>query len=195
MNKINIINHLINKFGYQKYLEIGVMFKKNNFDQIKCDYKISVDPGNYDTYDYNMTSNDFFEQNKEKFDIIFIDGLHLAEQVDKDIENSLNILNNNGIIVLHDTNPPTEFHACETYPSESPAYPYWNGTVWKSIFKLRKTRKDIEVYTYDCDWGVTVLKKCLNTELIDINNEYYTFSIFDKNRNKILNLISCNELS
>ena len=34
---------------------------------------------------YKMSSDIFFKSNKKYFDIIFIDGLHLEEQVDKDI--------------------------------------------------------------------------------------------------------------
>ena len=56
-----------------------------------------------------MTSDEFFEQNKEKFDIVFIDGLHHSEQVYKDILNSLNILNEDGTIICHDMNPTEEF--------------------------------------------------------------------------------------
>jgi hypothetical protein len=189
MKKEIIINNLIKQYNYKKYLEIGVK-TKYCFNLIQCESKISVDPSQICTYDFNMTSDEFFAQNKEKFDIIFIDGLHLAEQVDKDIVNSLNCLNQNGSIVLHDTNPPTEFHACESYPSKSPASPAWNGTVWKSIFKLRKTREDLEIFTYNCDWGVTVVRRGKST-LLNLENEYYSFDIFNKHRNEILNIIEC----
>ena len=49
-----------------------------------------------------MTSDEYFSKFKDKFDIIFIDGLHHYEQVKKDIFNSLEILNSNGIILMHD---------------------------------------------------------------------------------------------
>ena len=38
-------------------------------------------------------ANEWIRKNKETFDIIFIDGLHHYDQVIKDINNSLNILN------------------------------------------------------------------------------------------------------
>jgi hypothetical protein len=42
-----------------------------------------------------MTSDEFFEINKSTYDIIFIDGLHIDEQVERDIINGLKILNLN----------------------------------------------------------------------------------------------------
>ena len=44
-----------------------------------------------------------------KFDVIFIDGLHLAEQVERDIENSLDFIKEDGY--FYDCNPPSEWHA------------------------------------------------------------------------------------
>lgn len=191
MNRISIINELIQKNHYKSYLEIGVNYKKNCFDQIVCDFKTSVDPCNLDTYDFNMTSDKFFAINNNSYDIIFIDGLHTAEQCYKDIINSLSILNNNGIIVVHDTNPPTEFHALEVLYGKHKnvvAKNSWNGSVWKSIFKLRKTRNDLVIQTYDVDWGVTLIKRG-KSDLLDIDNEFYSFEIFNKYRKKILNII------
>jgi precorrin-6B methylase 2 len=53
---------------------------------------------------YNMNSIDYYKNNNEKFDIIFIDGDHSYEGVKLDYENCLPILNDEGYIVLHDIN-------------------------------------------------------------------------------------------
>jgi predicted O-methyltransferase YrrM len=65
---------------------------------------IGVDPNQGVTL--RMTSDEFFAANQFTFDIVFIDGLH--DQVAKDIENSLRVLNPGGIIVMHDCNPTTK---------------------------------------------------------------------------------------
>ena len=60
--------------------------------------KTGVDPvsgGNF-----RGTSDEFFSQNSKNYDCIFIDGLHVYQQVIKDILNSIKILNNNGVIIL-----------------------------------------------------------------------------------------------
>jgi hypothetical protein len=49
-----------------------------------------------------MTSDNFFIDNKNKFDLIYIDGNHLCDFVKKDISNSMECLNENGLIILDD---------------------------------------------------------------------------------------------
>jgi len=51
---------------------------------------------------YTCGSNEFFKNNKEKFDIILIDGDHCYEQSKKDLENSLMSINEGGVIIIHD---------------------------------------------------------------------------------------------
>ena len=51
---------------------------------------------------YKMTSNDFFQSNNNKFDFIYVDGDHSAEQVYLDIVNSWKVLNKNGFLLLDD---------------------------------------------------------------------------------------------
>ena len=191
MFRNEIINKIIDFKKYKNYLEIGI----NTgfcFKQINCLNKTGVDP-NVNCLDatYHMTSDDFFAKNNNKFDIIFIDGLHLADQVDRDIENSLNFLNEGGTIVIHDANPPSETHAGETICYQPPACGNWTGTVYKSIIKLRLNRSDLEIKTVDTDWGVAILTKN-NSEKLSIlppNNDI-TWEYFDSNRKEILNLIS-----
>ena len=47
-----------------------------------------------------MTSDEFFKNNKDQFDLIFIDGLHHYNQVKKDIINSVEVLKDGGIILM-----------------------------------------------------------------------------------------------
>ena len=97
MYKDEIINHYIKKYDFKKYLEIGV-FGGGCISKINCLHKDGVDPGIEDLLspfvNYEMTSDEFFnklDENTEKYDIVLIDGLHHSEQVDKDIENVLNM--------------------------------------------------------------------------------------------------------
>jgi len=105
-NRQYIIQEIINKKKYNSYLEIGC-FKDELFNNIMCNKKVGVDPVSGGTI--RKTSDQFFKDNKENFDCIFIDGLHYYSQVKKDIQNSLKILNPNGIILLHDCLPNNYF--------------------------------------------------------------------------------------
>ncbi|MFH1666491.1 MAG: class I SAM-dependent methyltransferase, partial [Elusimicrobiota bacterium] len=85
MERFEIINRFIKKYKYKRYLEIGVD-EGLAFKKIKIKHKAGVDPS-VDT-DYRMTSDEFFAQSSENYDIIFIDGLHHSSQADKDIQNA-----------------------------------------------------------------------------------------------------------
>ncbi len=185
-----MLNHIVSKRDYKKYLEIGVRdANKGNFNKIEIDYKIGVDPEprTRQSNIVELTSDDFFKVNKEKYDIIFIDGLHLEEQVDKDIVNSLDALNENGIVLLHDCNPPTEFHQRDKYEVNG-KFPAWNGTVWRSIAKVRMTRTDLKVQVVDTDWGVGIIEKSENQELFPETKDL-NYKFLDTNRKKLLNII------
>jgi hypothetical protein len=144
----DIINSLIHKFEYKRYLEIGLQ-SGANFNEVKADYKISVDPDSRsDSPTFLMTSDDFFDQNKETFDIIFIDGLHHADQVYKDIMNSLDILEEGGAIVCHDILPTSRI--IQAVPREQDI---WTGDCWKAYAFLKGTRPDLQMYVVNTDWG------------------------------------------
>ena len=131
------------------------------FDKIEIE-KIGVDPisgGNF-----RGTSDQFFEKNKLKFDCIFIDGLHVYDQVKKDILNSIEFLNKNGIIILHDCLPSTINH------QRVPRTRYiWNGDVWKAIVEAR-TWQNVNTYTVLSDQGLGVIKKEKNSNILNIGN-------------------------
>jgi len=204
MNRIDIINQIQKKYNFSKYLEIGVRHTKDCFDHIKCQTKHSVDPGfenpnNLATYPF--TSDDFFTRlefnqldlpSNYKWDIIFIDGLHLSYQVEKDILNSLNHLSENGIIALHDCNPflyeDNYTRLVEDYWNQA-----WNGTVWKAIYKLKTSRSDLNICTINVDEGVSLIKRG-SQNLIPFTNPYFEYRIFQKEVNKALNTINSSQI-
>ena len=156
-SRFDIINRIIEKKKFESYLEIGCQ-SDVNFSKIIIKNKIGVDPQSGGTH--RMTSDDFFKQNKSTFDLIFIDGLHVYEQVLKDIENSLKVLNDNGVILIHDCLPAKIWH--QTIPQ---THSSWNGDVWKSIVKSR-TRIDIDTYTIEADQGLGLILKRKNKDLL-----------------------------
>lgn len=136
-SRLDLINLAIRKSEAKTYLEIGCD-KNKIFRNIHVSHKVGVDPARGGTH--RMTSDDFFKQNTEKFDVVFIDGLHYYEQVKKDFENSLNCLNDNGFIILHDMMPSTPEEAVVPIPKIMPYT--WVGDVWRLAFDLA-AREDI----------------------------------------------------
>ena len=183
----DLIQFLIDKYEYSSYLEIGCD-KDQSFSKIEISHKVGVDPISGGTI--RKTSNDFFRTNKKKFDLIFIDGLHHYEQVIEDIDNAIDILNDNGHILVHDCLPRTIAHqAIPRYRGS------WNGDVWKAIVDLR-TRKNLEVFTCEIDFGVGIIQKRKNSKLLELKiNNFKNLKFKDYfHRNKeFMNVISYNE--
>ena len=180
----HIINELISLKKYNSFLEIGCD-KNVNFSNVLISKKIGVDPNSGGTH--KMTSDDFFRDNKEKFDLIFIDGLHETNQVDRDIENSLKFINKGGTILLHDCLPKKIWH--QIVPC---IYPKWNGDVWKSIVKSR-TRNDIDTYTIIADHGIGAIFKKENKNVLNLSDEKLKklkYKDYYQYHSKFMNLIS-----
>lgn len=160
ITRTNIINHLIQKYNYKTYLEIG-LFDSNNYSQIIAPIKYGVDPSPKalckNAITFLGTSDDFFKKEYNiKFDIIFIDGLHLDSQVRKDISNSLLNLNQNGTIVMHDCLPTNETEQKED--PEIANYGPWLGTCWKAFAYNRMTREDLTMFTLNTDCGCGIIR-------------------------------------
>ena len=185
-SRLDMINYFIKKNDYKSYLEIGCD-KNQIFSQITLNKKIGVDP--YSGGNVRKTSDDFFKENVEKFDLIFIDGLHVYEQVKKDIINSINFLNKEGVILVHDCLPDTiGKQAVPRYKMQ------WNGDVWKAIVDLRQ-RDDLEIHTCFVDQGIGIIKKQINSSILKINKKTQDlkFSDFYHNHKEYLRIINLDE--
>lgn len=204
MHRIEVINFLIEKYFDEnvRYLEIGVADPSACFDHINSKNKTSVDPAieHHDMQiDYQLTSDTFFEklENGElkefpsdyQWDIIFIDGLHLAEQVYKDIQNSLKHITITGFIILHDCNPPSWENAHSDHEYYLNNGGYWNGTTWKAFYRFR-TESKYKTYTVDTDQGLGIIETGNMGMSAPHENPWYEYGVFSKNRQSALNLIS-----
>lgn len=176
-----LINHIIQKKGYASYLEIGVNNPANNFDLIRVQYKIGVDPNGRASF--TGTSDEFFEQNKMSFDIVFIDGLHHYDQVIKDFVNSYQRLNEGGLICIHDTDPKEERFTAVPRKERG----RWNGDVYKILQVLQLKGIDLDWISPVTDInGFTAIKKITYNDLGDIVGANMDFSNFIKLRTPLL---------
>jgi hypothetical protein len=206
--RYHLIQSLINKRGYKRYLEIGagsgIIFKI-----IDVEHKDGVDPGiddqfisndeaqrgvDYSHLNYPMTSDEFFENhapNLEKYDIIFIDGLHESHQVDKDIDNALKFLNEGGCIILHDCNPLDEIAQIVPRIRQTS----WNGDVWKSIVRYRASNPKLNLISVELpnDADVSVICEGLPEGPSLSLPEELTYTWLDANRDSALNLFKLEE--
>ena len=159
-NRTELIQKIIDLKEFKSYLEIGCD-DDVNFDKIKINLKIGVDPisgGNI-----RKTSDQFFRTNKEYFDCVFIDGLHEYSQVRKDIKNSLDFLNNGGIIFLHDCLPRSYFE--QAIPRSQHL---WTGDVWKAIVEFR-TKEEVDICVGLLDMGLGIIVKRKNSNKLNMH--------------------------
>lgn len=179
MERFDIINYLIRVNNYKSFLEIGTQ-EHINISNINIDKKVSVDPDPEVNANFVMSSDDFFKQNKETFDIIFVDGLHHADFAYRDIINSLRILNPEGCVVVHDVIPFS--YESQLIPLEKTlehGSGIWNGDVWKSWVKLRTDRKDLSMKVVNTDHGCGIIHFTdfgFGDYLKSYNSGYFTYN-------------------
>lgn len=151
-NRIALVNLLLHGKINGTYLEIGC---DNNalFDSIPLSKKIGVDPNHGGNM--KLESDKFFDKNIEKFDVIFIDGLHTYDQIRRDVVNSLKFIKSDGWIGMHDLLPRNwiEEHVPRIFQEGA-----WSGDVWKVAFELSNT-KGLEFKIIDIDRGVGLCRK------------------------------------
>ena len=117
LSRSDVISRFLELFDNPTYLEIGVN-KGETFHSLGNCQKVGVDPaflfdanayqGNPDIGLYQISSDEFFGRlpaGKERFDVIYLDGLHTFEQTLRDFLNASELLRQNGVIIIDDVLP------------------------------------------------------------------------------------------
>lgn len=168
-----LMNELVKSRGYRSYLEIGC-YANRTFNAIQIGHKVGVDPRRGGTV--RMTSDEFFEQNRETFDLVYVDGLHLREQVVRDIYNSLRWLNPNGVILAHDCRPRREDYQIRGQ---------FCGDVWKGIVDIRQDPA-CDTAVWDMGHGFAAVLPRHNTDLLVDVPEELTWDVYCRDRVRLL---------
>lgn len=210
MTRTEVINAFIKKYGYTSYCEIGVE-AGINFNAIECPIKVGVDPDPTSAATLHVTSDEFFEiiaiiitpaygsteplickWNEEPFpcnmyqgfDIFWIDGLHHAEQVERDILNALKYLKPGGVILCHDMLPTSK--EVQEVPRKQDV---WTGDCWRAFVNLRSS-PGLRMYTIDTDWGIGVISIGQGTPLIihKARQHKMTYEQFARDKSILMNI-------
>jgi len=145
MTKTDLINILIRQRDYRTYLELTVYDDQANFFHVRADIKKRSFP---------LSSDDFFEKNEERFDLILIDGIHTEDQVLKDYMYAFNFLSKEGVIIFHDCMPPDAWH--QRGFNDYRQGENWNGQVWKAVLRIFN-ESHYKCTLIDTDWGCGIL--------------------------------------
>ena len=171
---------------YNSYLEIGT-FKDELFSKLYARKKLELTQFLVEQLEKQAMN---FSINNDRFDCIFIDGLHYYHQVRKDILNSLETLNENGIILLHDCLPNNHYEQAVPRCQMT-----WNGDVWKVIVECR-TKETIDTYTCNADFGIGVILK-RKKKILNLGKQNFSklkFEDYFYNYKDYMNIIEFDEL-
>jgi hypothetical protein len=137
----------------------------------------------------------------ERFDLVFVDPWHTYASSQRDLIFGLQLVNRDGIVMVHDCNPPNlDCADPEYHPGE------WCGVTFAAFLDLVLFADDLHYATVDCDYGcgiisrqpqlASLLRTGPNSELtsrwrvLDLKNKY---SFFDEHRSELLRLTSTEE--
>jgi hypothetical protein len=143
------MNILAENLQAKKYLEIGVNYGAT-FRNVNAAYKVGVDPKfRFEIADlrsesvvfFEGTSDEFFSQTTGcKFDLIFIDGLHIFEQALRDFTNSFSLSHEKTVWVIDDTIPSDVYSSLRSYAKavkfrglSGSDERSWHGDVYKVV--------------------------------------------------------------
>jgi len=200
------INHLIKRLNFSSYLELGIG-EGLTWEQVNCPFKVGVDIGNVKFVRLSReeiidkfpetTTDDFFASydTNKKIDIIYIDALHTKEQVKIDFFNSIDILSDNSILILHDINPPDE--GSTSQHNSGDVFAFWielcDNNSTHHFYTFKPPRDHSQFYpTNDASREDTVgiyihnkeLKKSLKKDYQ--HNLDHSFAFFDEHREKYI---------
>jgi predicted O-methyltransferase YrrM len=154
MKRSEVLQPILELYTSPRYLEIGVNTGETFF-ALSAARKVAVDPNfRFDIKAaqereehasfFEIESDRYFEnliEQEEKFDVIYLDGLHVFEQTLRDFTNALYYLTADGVIVVDDVVPssyaaslPNEEAAVRLKHEINEADQSWMGDVYRLVF-------------------------------------------------------------
>ena len=107
-------------------------------------------------------SDQFFQTDERTWDAIFVDGDHMRPQATRDVVNAMKVLNDDGLIFLHDTYPPNSLAQTTGHMV--------CGDVYKTYLALAE-RTDVEVVTLPLWCGLTIVRRVHERRLWTMEDE------------------------
>ena len=198
-----VVSAQLRRFPRPRYLELGVDTGVV-FLHVRAHRKVGVDPvgrvprwkwllhpntllrGSF----FRATSDRFFDAlaQEASFEVIFVDGDHSFAQSRRDVERALDHLAEDGVVLVHDCNPPSA--AAASPDSADSAGGPWCGEVWRTIVELRATRAELEIETLDVDFGIAVIRRGRAAPLeLEATVAELEYADLDRDRARLLGLV------
>lgn len=153
-----IITQIVRGCAFESFLELGIGcgvlsgMLRQHCPQLKQITGVDVSDGDppHEGVEWvrNKTTNAFFRDDDRTWDCIFVDADHMRPQATRDVVSSLKVLNDDGLLMMHDTYPPN---------IES-VNPMVCGDVFETYLALAE-RTDLEVVTLPLFNGLTIVRR------------------------------------
>lgn len=152
----DLIVQLVKSVNCRTYLELGI-YDGSTLSRVGQtvprvigvdikDLRIDKNIGEF----HLSTTQDFLQSFNDMVDVIFIDADHSFESVREDFESALKLLNEFGIIILHDTDPISEKYLDKGYCGDS----------YKMLDWLESNHPEMSVITLPVsEAGLTIIKR------------------------------------
>lgn len=173
MNHTDIITAIAKQMDVQTYVEFGYAGGENFDEMVKlCKEAHVVDivirsPRQHENAAYHTMATDAFCENilpsLGTIDLAFIDADHASAQVMRDFDNLFAVLNDNGIIFMHDTYPIRFEFTRDGNCSDSYRVP-------KMV--AEKYGKKVEMVTIPISPGLTIFRKKYELEFMAENRKF-----------------------
>lgn len=147
-----VVQGVLDLFESPSYLEVGVN-QGRTFNSLRAAMKVAVDPqflfdhqslATPDVRFHEVTSDAYFgsaDAQGDRFDVIYLDGLHTAEQTTRDLINAISFLKPGGVIVIDDVLPssypaslPDRSHTRTIRAATKDPAGAWMGDVYRVVF-------------------------------------------------------------
>ncbi len=177
MDRSDVIQGLLSLYESPEYLEVGVHHGVT-FHMLTAARRVAVDPDfrfdlvqaratNPDASYHSIPSDDYFSHvigADEKFDVIFLDGLHTFEQTLRDLLNAIGHIKPGGAIVIDDVLP-------NSYAASLPTWEMniryrnvrgitddsWMGDVFRLVYFIRDYLRHFSYATTNEQHGIAIL--------------------------------------
>ena len=146
---------LVEGIGARTYLEFGT-HENQTIGKVRCERRIGVDtkpltdhPSSIGIQFFAMTTQQFIKTEAAKhspYDVVFIDADHSRQAVEADFHGIWPYVSDEGLVLLHDTNPETE---ADTAPGLC-------GDAWKFAAFMDD---DYQAVTLPYHPGLTIVRK------------------------------------
>ena len=137
-----VVNQLLAALAGDRYAEIVIDEPSPYRDRVQAQVRDSFGGGTR-------------PQTGAAYDVVLVDGWHEEDSCYADIEAALVAVGEHGAVVVHDTNPPTDWHQRDAADFEPGSE--WNGQSWRAVRRWARARPDVWLRTVDTDWGCTVI--------------------------------------